>query len=215
MDQLIYVSHVAAPNELPGMVADAAACFEGDDATIYLADLQQRVLVPFQRSGAQSRDDFPHVLGSDSTVAGRAFQQMHRLTQTGTARAGDDRIRVWLPLIAGRGRLGVLGVVLPSAALDDETGMRRLQRFTAVVAKLVVTKTMYGDSIVRLRRTSQMSLAAEVQWSLPPPLTFAAHSVTVAGVLEPADEVAGDSLNYAVDATPHASRSSTGWATAS
>jgi len=89
---------------------------------------------------------------------------------------------------------------VPTAALDDHAGMRRLERFTSLVAELVVTKTMYGDSIVRLRRTSQMTLAAEVQWSLLPPLTFANHSVTIAGGLEPAYEVAGDSLDYAVDA---------------
>jgi serine phosphatase RsbU (regulator of sigma subunit) len=63
-----------------------------------------------------------------------------------------------------------------------------------------VTKTLYGDSIVRTRRTSQMALAAEIQWSLLPPLTFANRMVTVAGGLEPAYEVAGDSLDYAVDA---------------
>jgi serine phosphatase RsbU (regulator of sigma subunit) len=68
-----------------------------------------------------------------------------------------------------------------------------------VVAELVVTRTLYVDSIVRARRTSQMTLAAEVQWSLLPPLTFVNSSVTIAGGLEPAYEVAGDSLDYAVD----------------
>ena len=63
-----------------------------------------------------------------------------------------------------------------------------------------MTKTLYGDSIVRARRTSPMTLAAEIQWSLLPPLTFVNHTVTVAGALEPAYEVAGDSLDYAVDA---------------
>jgi serine phosphatase RsbU (regulator of sigma subunit) len=45
-----------------------------------------------------------------------------------------------------------------------------------------------------------MTLAAEVQWSLLPPLTFVNHSITLAGALEPAYRVAGDSLDYAVDA---------------
>jgi hypothetical protein len=199
-DYLIYVSHVAAPDELPNMVADAAAVFDGQDTTIYLTDLQQRVLVPFQTAGHRSHDEFPHVLGVDATVAGRAFQQMQRLTQAAPTQSADDRVRVWQPLIDGTERLGVMGLTMPTAVLGDDAGMRRLERFTSVVAELVVTKTMYGDSIVRLRRTSQMTLAAEVQWSLLPPLTFANHSVTIAGGLEPAYEVAGDSLDYAVDA---------------
>ena len=42
-------------------------------------------------------------------------------------------------------------------------------------------------------------LAAELQWSLLPPLTYAAGGVTVAGALEPAYDIAGDTIDYAVD----------------
>ena len=199
MEQLLHVSHVASPDELPGMVAAAAAAFDGEDAVICLADLQQRVLVPFRGPSSHKHDESPHVLGIDSTVAGRAFQQMQRFTQAAHGRDGETRLRVWLPLIDGSERLGVLGVTLPAPALDDEPGMRRLHRFASVVAELLVTKTAYGDSLVRTRRTSQMALAAEVQWSLLPPLTFVNSSVTIAGGLEPAYDVAGDSLDYAVD----------------
>lgn len=200
MDQLIHRSHVASPDELAGLVADAAAGFGSDDTTIYLADLQQRVMVPFLGAAVHAHDDFPHVLGIESTVAGRAFQQMQRQTQAVITTGRPDGVRVWQPLLDGTERLGVLALALPSSALDDDAGMRRLDRFTSVVAELIVAKTVYGDSIVRLRRTSQMTLAAEVQWSLLPPLTFANHSVTLAGGLEPAYGVAGDSLDYAVDA---------------
>jgi serine/threonine protein phosphatase PrpC len=181
------------------MVADAAALFGGQDVLVYLADLQQRVLVPFQPLGGLSHTEFPHPLGVDSTVAGRAFQHMQQLTQSATGETGDST-RVWLPLLNGTERLGVLGLTLPTTAVDDHPGMRRLLRFASLVAELVMTKTLYGDSIVRVRRTSPMTLAAEIQWSLLPPLTFVNQSVTVAGGLEPAYEVAGDSLDYAVDA---------------
>jgi serine/threonine protein phosphatase PrpC len=198
-ERLIYVSRLASPDEVPGMVGAAAAVFD-EDTTIYLADLQQRVLVPFLPASGASRDENPHVLGVDSTVAGRAFQQMQRLKQATTTRGGPDRVRVWLPLLHGTERVGVLGIVLPAVALDDEAAIGGVHRFASVVAELVMTKTLYGDSIVRARRSSQMSLAAEIQWSLLPPLTFANRSITVAGGLEPAYEVAGDSLDYAVDA---------------
>ena len=39
-----------------------------------------------------------------------------------------------------------------------------------------------------------------MQWSLLPPLTFACDVVTIAGALEPAYQVAGDTVDYAVDA---------------
>ena len=181
------------------MVADAAAVFDSQNTVIYLADLQQRVLVPFLPAVGHHPESNPGTLGIDSTVAGRAFQQMQPLTQTAHV-DGGDHTRVWLPLLDGTERLGVLGVTLPNGTLDDEVGMRRLRRFTTVVAELVMTKTLYGDSIVRTRRTSPMTLAAEIQWSLLPPLTFVDRSVTIAGGLEPAYEVAGDSVDYAVDA---------------
>jgi len=54
-----------------------------------------------------------------------------------------------LPLLDGTERLGVLGVTVPDAAMDDRAGQARLERFASVVAELVLTKTLYGDSIVR------------------------------------------------------------------
>src|SRR3954453_11096846 len=126
MERLLDVSHIAAPDELPGMVAAAAGGFDGEDAIICLADLQERILVPFQGPSSHIHDESPQALGVDSTVAGRAFQQMHQLFQSADARDGAHRTRIWLPLIDGTERLGVLGVTLPSSAVDDEPGMRRL-----------------------------------------------------------------------------------------
>jgi serine phosphatase RsbU (regulator of sigma subunit) len=45
-----------------------------------------------------------------------------------------------------------------------------------------------------------MDLAAEMQWSLLPPLSFAAAGMTIAGLLEPAYEVGGDCFDYAFNA---------------
>lgn len=109
-------------------------------------------------------------------------------------------MRVWLPMLDGTERLGLLAVTVSADTWSHDPVLRsRLSRFAAVAAELVMTKTMYGDTLVRLRRTSEMSLAAEMQWSLLPPLTFASTSLTIAGGLEPAYEVAGDTIVDAVD----------------
>lgn len=42
-----------------------------------------------------------------------------------------------------------------------------------------------------------MGLAAEMQWSLLPPISFAAAGMTSAGLLEPAYEVGGDCFDNA------------------
>jgi serine phosphatase RsbU (regulator of sigma subunit) len=112
-------------------------------------------------------------------------------------------VRVWLPLLDGTERLGVLALTVDAAAAAELAHGRlglQLRRLASLVGELLMTKTMYGDTIVRLRRRAAMGLAAELQWSLLPPLTFACHQVTVSAALEPAYQVAGDTVDYAVDA---------------
>lgn len=50
-----------------------------------------------------------------------------------------------------------------------------------------------------LRRRKDMDLAAEMQWSLLPPLSFESEGTHLAGLLEPAYEVGGDCFDYAVN----------------
>jgi hypothetical protein len=199
VDALLAEAHLAAPYQLPGLVARHAATLGADDALIYLADLQQRVLVPFLGPGGPGVDRQVDPLSIDATLPGRAFQHVEVLTQD----APDGRIRVWAPLLDGTERLGVLGMTVDAALAPELVGGpagMRLRRFATLVAELITTKTMYGDTIVRLRRQAGMGLAAELQWSLLPPLTFACREVTIAAALEPAYEVAGDTVDYAVDA---------------
>jgi hypothetical protein len=199
VDALLEDAHLAAPYQIAGLVRRHAATLDADDAVVYLVDLQQRVLVPFLDPGGPGVGRQVEPLSVDATLPGRAFQHVEVLTQDAT----NGRIRVWLPLLDGVERLGVLGVTVDAAAAAEiAAGLVgvRLRRFAALVAELIQTKTTYGDTIVRLRRQAGMGLAAEMQWSLLPPLTFACHEVTIAAALEPAYEVAGDTVDYAVDA---------------
>jgi serine/threonine protein phosphatase PrpC len=189
---LLSAAHLAAPHELPALIERHVAAAGGRDAVAYLVDLQQQVLVPFLGSAGPDVDSQVEALSVDATLAGRAYQQVEVLTQA----APGGQLRVWLPLLDGTERLGVLRVTIDAAATDAvREGLRHV---AAVVAELVMTKTMYGDTIPALRRRADMGLAAELQWSLLPPLTFACREVTVAAALEPAYEVAGDTVDYAV-----------------
>ena len=64
---------------------------------------------------------------------------------------------------------------------------------------MLVTKNAYTDQFVQARRRAPMSVAAEIQWSLLPPVMMSVPQVEVAGILEPAYEVAGDSFDYALN----------------
>jgi hypothetical protein len=197
---LLEASRHVAPHDVPRLVAEYAEGLGAREATIFLADLQQVVLTPFPGPGGAGVDHRPSSLPIDSTLAGRAYQHGEVTTQ-GPQDDGSGATTLWLPLRAGAHRLGVLAVTvegLPDSGPDAGL-LAALDRFAAVVAELVVLKTAYGDSMVTARRTAEIGLAAEIQWGLLPPLSFSCPEVTIAGSLEPAYEVAGDSVDYAVD----------------
>ena len=198
VDDLIAEARLLAPHQLPGLFSRQAARLGVHSALAYLADLQQVVLAPFLGADGPAVEEALAPLAVDATLAGRAYQHVEVLTQD----LPSGGVRVWLPLVDGSERLGVLTVTVADPATlhaADGVLLIRLRRFAALAAELVMTKTMYGDTLVRLRRRAEMGLAAEMQWSLLPPLTFACHQVTVAAALEPAYEVAGDTVDYAVD----------------
>jgi hypothetical protein len=207
VDALPEAAHLAAPHELPALIRAQARALGARDAIAYLVDLQQTVLVPFvdetfaDVTAADGALPLPP-LTVDATLAGRAYQHVEILSQD-----LDGDTQVWLPLLDGTERLGVLAVRVSGAAQPSGTvapdalpgRLAPFRRFAAVVAELLVTKTFYGDTIVRVRRQAEMALAAEIQWGLLPPLTMACRQVVIAAALEPAYEVAGDSIDYAVD----------------
>ncbi|CAA9371080.1 MAG: Serine phosphatase RsbU, regulator of sigma subunit [uncultured Nocardioides sp.] len=197
--RLMRGAHLAGDHDLPRLFEEYAASIGVTPIRLYLVDLQQRVLVPFLGPAGPGKDENPETLSVDATLAGRGYQRVEILTQP----LDRGRVRVWVPLLDGTERLGMLAATLPGAEdLDAHDGaMRtRLMTFAALAAELVMTKTLYGDTVVRLRRTAPMGLAAETQWSMLPPLTFSNGQVTISGGLEPAYEVGGDTVDYAVDA---------------
>ena len=97
---------------------------------------------------------------------------------------------------SGCDEIGVMSLTLDKVDDDDR---RLLRRLAGLVADMLVTKNNYTDQFLRARRRAPMSVPAEIQWSLLPPLTMTTPQVAVAGMLEPAYDVAGDSLDYALN----------------
>ena len=188
----------AAPHELPALLTRHAPNLGALDATIHLVDLQQVWLAPFLGPPAAAAGTAAP-LPIDSTIAGRVYQLDQVIVQPGPGTAAT----VWLPLSDGATRLGVLSVEVtdPADLASPQSPQSvRLRRLASRVAHLVAVRARYGDSIVIATRSTEIGLASEIQWGLLPPLTFASAEVAVAGILEPAYDVAGDSVDYAVDA---------------
>jgi serine phosphatase RsbU (regulator of sigma subunit) len=182
---LLHESRQAAPDEVGSFLATRAARFGMRELSVYVTDFEQRHLVPI----AGSADTAPVQI--DGTIAGRAFTTASQLVEP-----VDGGARVWSVVVDGAARLGVFSAVFPEA--DDETQLLA-DSLAGVVAALLVTRGQCTDAYTNLRRSQKLSLAAEMQWGLLPPLSLDSGRVSVAGLIQPAYDVGGDCFDYAVN----------------
>ncbi|WP_235978618.1 PP2C family protein-serine/threonine phosphatase [Streptomyces lycii] len=194
-------SHLLAFEQIPAAVARHAAVAGVDDVLIHLVDLREHVLrvLPPGRvggTGPPGRADTGtgDGLSVQGTVAGRAFQYGKVLpAETGTG--GGPPHQWWVPLLDGTERLGVLYV---STSRDDDRVARDMEDLASLVAVIVVSKRGFSDAHARLMRTEPLNIAAEMQWHLMQPRTYADDRVVIAASMEPAHQVSGDAFEYAI-----------------
>ncbi len=187
---LLRSSHLTGPSDLPVMVGDAGQVLGADEARLYLTDYEQVWLVPL--TGAPPAVDHSDAVPIDGTVPGMVFSDLRQHASTSA-----DVTTVWSPVLNGTERLGVLSLRLPPGVEADDDLCTDAMDVAAMLAELVMTRSAYGDAVERTRRRAGLSVAAELQWGLLPPLTFVSPEVSIAGALAPATEVAGDSFDYA------------------
>jgi hypothetical protein len=193
LEDLVARDRLAQPDEFPAVVGAALAPL-GVEVMLYVVDQEQRTLRPVPEPGMP----VPEPLIVDATIAGRAFMHVQPMSSP----SGHDRpARLWMPLLDGNERLGVLDIAVrdPEVDVDDEEFRSGCDMFSQLVGHLYATKIPYGDTLVTAKRTRRMSAASELVWRLLPPLTFACHRAVIAAVLEPCYEVGGDGFDYAVD----------------
>jgi serine phosphatase RsbU (regulator of sigma subunit) len=116
-----------------------------------------------------------------------------------TQAARVDRVqlgwRACVPVTLGGERFGVLDVRLdaePSAGLLAE-----LERVAVALGFALAAAGRTTDQVELARRGRPLSLPAEIQWELLPRLALAAPEYVVAGTVEPAYDVGGDTFDYA------------------
>ncbi|MET8518169.1 PP2C family protein-serine/threonine phosphatase [Streptomyces sp. NPDC005077] len=176
------------PQLIAPLIAEEVAGIGGRDVSILLQDYAQELLVPLPGRNLHVGQPEP-VAGSP---AGRAFLRAD-VVEVPQARGG---VRMYLPLLDGSDQVGVMALTLDTVGDDDR---RLLRRLAGLVADMLVTKNAYTDQFFLARRREPMSVSAEIQWGLLPPLTMTMPQVAVAGILEPAYRVAGDSFDYALN----------------
>ncbi|MCZ1002988.1 PP2C family protein-serine/threonine phosphatase [Streptomyces mirabilis] len=180
-------AHEMPPQLIAPMIAEEVARIGGRDVSILLQDYAQESLVPLSGRGLLVGE--PEAIGE--SPASTAFL---RAAPVEVAQA--DGVRMYLPLLDGSDEVGVMALTLERVDDDDR---RLLRRLAGLVADTLVTKHAYTDRFFQARRREPMSVAAEMQWSLLPPLTMSVPQVAVSGAVEPAYKIAGDSFDYALN----------------
>lgn len=185
--RLLRVHQGAAPDGFVETIADAVSGIGGRDVVLFLIDYAQVCLTP--HPDVLPHGEEPGVATLDGSMAGRAFT-----SQAPLAAERPDGWHVWIPVSDRAERLGVLAMTM--SAWDDEIEACCVE-LGLVAAPLLIASAQYTDLAHLLRRHQPMDLAAEMQWSLLPPLSFTAAGASVAAMLEPAYEVGGDCFDYA------------------
>ncbi len=189
--RLLEGTELAPPDGLSAAVETAATAL-GVRVGVYLVDYSQRCLHPLP-DGAPGRT----ALDVDATLAGRAFRQIEILPSE-----TPGRPRLWVPLLDGAERLGVLDVEVDDVDELYDPGLRVQCRWLSMLlGHMVVLLSQYGDELDRIRLRTRRTVNAELVWSLLPPLTAGVGSFVVTGVVEPRDSVSGDAFDYALSET--------------
>ena len=105
---------------------------------------------------------------------------------------------VWVPLSEGSERIGLIELVFD----ESPTGLTKwgaLADVARMMVLILVSGRRYTDVLLRARRAETLSDAAEAQWDLLPPLSYAGTRISVSGILEPAYSIGGDSFDYAIN----------------
>jgi phosphoserine phosphatase RsbU/P len=168
---------------LDQVLAAAGEHVPARDPVLYLADYARQVLLPL--AGDVAAEDMA------GTLAGRAFTTGQPVTSQ-----GDGGVRVWVPVLAQTNRTGVLAVTVPDADPD----ILEQARLLGIFAGLVVAAADRVSDVPHVRRRHRdMSLPAVMQWDLLPPPSARTAGALIAGILEPAYDIAGDVFDYALD----------------
>src|SRR3954452_3717435 len=126
----------------------------------------------------------------EGTLAGHAFVRDEVVV------SGSAPTLVWVALSEGSERLGVLELSFASWTDDLRAALAPVVR---VLVLLLISKRRYTAAVRRARRHEPLSIAAELQWDLLPPLTCSTNRASVSGILEPAYSIGGDSFDYAMN----------------
>ncbi|MER6133782.1 PP2C family protein-serine/threonine phosphatase [Streptomyces sp. NPDC001815] len=193
LGELLTAAEAAPPGESVDVVAhDLQKRFGAEQVSFLFVDLIGRRVVRLAAAGGDAADDVEPV-DLQNSVYDSVLQSQHQHVEPD----GQGGLRVITP-VSNRGDcIGVLEVTLQAA---DETVLRQVRDAAHALAYIIVTDRRFTDLYHLGRRTTETSLAAEIQHQLLPSAPCCeAPQFTLAAGLVPADDIGGDTYDYTLD----------------
>ncbi|MDI5964399.1 PP2C family protein-serine/threonine phosphatase [Streptomyces sp. SL13] len=159
------------------------------DVTLRLADYGAAVL---QAVGDGPEPDPELTVPARSGTPGRAFSAQRPVLEE----VGDDgAVLTHRPVTVRGDRLGLLSVLLPSAAAAEKAA-DELAAMADALAHELMAADRDTDLYVRSRRRKRLTLAAEMQWAMLPGRGCVRDEYTIGAHLEPAYSIGGDNFDW-------------------
>jgi serine phosphatase RsbU (regulator of sigma subunit) len=184
---VLEAAHLVTGDGLSAML-DGAVRPLGLSAEVLVSDLDQRQLNPVQPSATQP-------LAIDATIPGRAYQ----LGEILPAADEHGQTLLWVPMVDGTERVGVIRFGLGPRLLDDLALRQRLWLLAGLMGHVLVSKLASSDRLKQLRTGTRLTIASELLWQMLPPRTVATGQFVATALLEPSAQVAGDAYDFSVD----------------
>ncbi|MGY2002411.1 PP2C family protein-serine/threonine phosphatase [Blastococcus sp. SYSU DS1024] len=189
----------AAPIEAVEVVAaELGAMVDATAVTLLLADFSGRAVIRLTSAG---RVDGARSHGVEQAetlpLPGSRYEQVLR-TQLADVQSIDDGARMVVPVTDRGDAIGVLELDLPRYPSSDEVA--DISSAAHALAYVLIAARRHTDVFEWGQRSTPFALAAEIQRRLlPASYTCEAGQFTLAGWLEPASSVGGDTFDYTLD----------------
>jgi hypothetical protein len=193
LGELLTAAEAAPPSESVDVVArDLQKRFGAERVSFLFVDLIGQRMVRLAAAGADVSDDAEPV-----HLQGSVYDSVLRSQRQLVEPDGQGGRRVITPVTNRGDCIGVLEVTLQCA---DDTVLRQVRDAAHALAYIIVTDGRFTDLYHLGRRTTETSLAAEIQHQLLPSAPCCeATQFTLAAGLIPADDIGGDTYDYTLD----------------
>lgn len=192
--RLLTAAEMAAPVEAVDVVArDLRRRFQADRVSFLIVDLTGRAVVRLSTAGAEDAEQETERI----ELVGSVYEQVVR-TQKLHREAAARGERVIVPVTNRGDAVGLLELTLP--ACPQEEDLQAVWEAAHILAYIVIANQRFTDLYTWGKRTTQLTLPAEIQHQLlPPSLSCEAAQFALCGHLEPTGGASGDTFDYTLD----------------